>query len=123
MRVFVITLWMALFATAVSAAEVCHFSGTVQDSSGAAVAGAAVQSGLALVQTDAVGGFSMNGDCGSDVIVRASGFAESRVALPKPDQPLAVTLKVSRMEDRISVEADGGAAENSTFDSQELKNN
>jgi outer membrane receptor protein involved in Fe transport len=123
MRVFVITLWLALFASAVGAAEVCHFSGTVQDSSGAAVAGAAVQSGLALAQTDAVGGFSMNGDCVSDVIVRASGFAESRVALPKRDQPLTVTLKVSRMEDRISVEADGGAAENSTFDSQELKNN
>ena len=123
MRVFVITLWMALFASTANAAEVCHFSGTVHDSSNAVVAGAAVQSGGTLVQTDSSGRFSLDGDCGSDVIVRASGFAESRVARPKRDQPLIVILKVSRIEDRISVEADGGAAENSTFDSEELKNN
>jgi outer membrane receptor protein involved in Fe transport len=120
MRLVVLTVFLALVASAVCTAQVCHISGTVQDSSGAAVAGAAVQSGAVLVQTDLAGRFVLDGGCGSDVMVRARGFAESRVAPPKRDQPLTITLRITRLENRISVEAEGVAAETSTFDSQEL---
>ena len=121
MRVFVITFWLVISACSVCVGDECHLRGTVKDSSGAVVAGAVVQSGQAYARTDATGRFALDGDCGREFEVRAPGLSAERSAMPSQSGDVTVILHVSRIEDRISVEAEGGRAESATFDSSELK--
>lgn len=116
------TIWLVLLiGWSVCVAEDCRISGTVEDASGATVAGALVQSGSSAVQTDQAGRFEVNGPCGGEIVVRASGFAAERVAGTKRDEPVKIVLKVSRLEERISVQGESGTAETMTFDAQALR--
>jgi len=59
--------------------------------------------------------------CGGFALIRAKGFAEERIVLPTQGEEVEAVLRVSRIEDRISVEAEGGTAESTEFDSTELR--
>ena len=120
MRAFLITFWVVLVASILCAADECRLSGTVKDGSGAVVAGAAVRSGGIAASTDSAGRFELNGDCAPEMEIRAAGFSAERLVRPSSGE-VEVTLHVTRIEDRISVEAEGGRAESTTFDSTELR--
>jgi outer membrane receptor protein involved in Fe transport len=121
MRAFLITCWLLLATAGFVAASQCELSGVVKDQSGAAVVGAQVQSGNAMAATDSVGRFTIEGECEQEIVVRAKGFSEDRSVIPKQSGEVAITLRVSQMENRISVQAEGGTAETMTFDPQELR--
>jgi outer membrane receptor protein involved in Fe transport len=121
MRAFLITCCLVLLTCCVASATECSVRGEVKDPSGAAVVGARVQSGSATSTSDSVGRFSVRGDCGDDIVVRAKGFSEERKAISKAAGDVAITLRVSQLENRISVQAEGGTAETVTFDPKELR--
>jgi outer membrane receptor protein involved in Fe transport len=119
MRRAVVACWLLLISwTLCEAQQPCVLHGTVHDSSGAAIAGATVQSATTETQTGASGGFEL--EACEDITVRAMGFATERVS-PKPSEIVAIVMKVSRLEERISVEASGSGAENTSFDSNDLR--
>src|SRR5438309_9096133 len=113
MRSVVVVCWLVVSGWCICWAKPCQSQGEVRDSSGAPVVGATVQSPTGQTITDASGHFVLVDGCG-EITVRANGFATERVSGTQQGEPIVVRLKVSRLEERISVEADGVGAENMT---------